>query len=339
MVRGAARRTGADRCPDASLESLAGAAKCSAVAALRSITLAVLIVLSAVVARAQELEPGTYQNAPTQANIAIAAYGFSKGNVLFDASLPVEGAKATVNVLALGYLRTLGIKGRSAKIDVQLPLSSATFSGIVAGELRTRSPQGLADPRVRLLVNFIGGPALSPPEFVKSRPRTIVGASVQVVMPLGQYDPTRYVNLGSNRWSFRPELGMSYPHGRLTLELTGGAWLFTHNGDYVGSTTQTQTPLYFAKAGAIWTIKRGLWAAVNYGRANGGETRVDGVKTNEPQRNDRLAYTLVMPLYRWGGLRLSYTSGLSTRLGADFDSIGIGYQYSWIRKPRPAVTK
>jgi hypothetical protein len=303
------------------------------VTALRFMTVAVLIVLSAAVARAQELEPGTYQNAPTETNIAIASYGYSRGNVLLDASLPVEGAKATVNVVGLAYLRTLGIRGRSAKIDVQVPVSWATFTGVVAGELRTRSPRGLADPRVRLLVNLVGAPALSRPEFATYRQRTVIGASLQAVMPLGQYDATRYVNLGSNRWSFRPELGMSHARGRLTVELTGGAWFFTHNGDYIGSTTQTQTALYFAKAGAIWTIKRGMWAAVNYGRANGGETRVDGIATSEPQRNDRLAYTLVMPFYRFGGLRLTYTSGLSTRLGADFDSIGIGYQYSWFRKP------
>jgi outer membrane putative beta-barrel porin/alpha-amylase len=282
---------------------------------------------------AQELEPGTYQNAPTTVNVAVAAYGFSRGNVLFDASLPVEGAKATVNVVALGYVRTLGILGRSAKFDAQLPLSWATFTGFVAGEFRTRSPRGMADPRVRLLINFIGAPALSPAEFAKYRQRTIVGVSLQAILPLGQYDPTRYINLGSNRWSFRPELGASHARGRLTLEATGGGWFFTHNADYVGSTTQTQTPLYFAKAGAIWTFRRGVWLAANYGRATGGETRVDGVKTNEPQRNDRLAYTFVAPFFGAGSLRLTYTSGLSTRLGADFDSLGIGYQYSWFRKP------
>lgn len=282
---------------------------------------------------AQELEPGTYQNAPTTVNVAVAAYGFSSGNVLFDASLPVEGAKATVNVVALGYVRTLGILGRSAKFDAQVPLSWATFTGSVAGELRTRSPRGMADPRVRLLINFIGAPALSPAEFAKYRQRTIVGVSLQAILPLGQYDPARYINLGSNRWSFRPELGASHARGRLTLEATGGGWFFTHNADYVGSTTQTQTPLYFAKAGAIWTFRRGVWLAANYGRATGGETRVDGVKTNEPQRNDRLAYTFVTPFFGAGSLRLTYTSGLSTRLGADFDSLGIGYQYSWFRKP------
>jgi hypothetical protein len=307
---------------------------CHPMSLVRRLTAGVgLVAMVCGIANAQELEPGTYQNAPTQVNVAIAAYGHSKGNVLLDASLPVEGAKATVNLVALGYLRTLDILGRSAKIDAQMPLSWATFSGMVAGEFRTRSPQGLADPRVRLLVNFIGAPALSPQEFAKYRQRTIVGASLQLVMPLGQYDATRYVNLGSNRWSFRPELGISHARGRLTLEFTGGAWLFTHNGDYIGSTTQTQTPLYFGKGGAIWTIKRGMWAAVNYGRANGGETRVDGVKTNEPQRNDRLAYTFAMPFYGPGSLRLTYTSGLSTRLGADFDSIGVAYQYSWRRRP------
>ena len=282
---------------------------------------------------AQELEPGSYQNAPTGVNVAAASVLISRGNVLLDASLPIQGARAEVEVLGLGYVRTLGVFGRAAKFDAQIPLTWANFSGLVAGEERTRAPRGLADPRFRLSVNIFGSPALTIPQFAKYRQRAILGISVQVVPPLGQYDEDRYINLGSNRWSFRPETGVSWGRGRLIVEAAGGAWLFTHNNNYVGATTQTQSPLYFAKANAIWTFRRGIWAAVSYGRATGGRTRVDGVETNSLQTNDRLGTTLLIPITRPFAMRLVYTSGLSTRFGADFDSFAIGAQYTWFKRP------
>lgn len=295
----------------------------------------VLSVLSARLVVAQELEPGSYQNAPSGVNVAIASMGFSSGNVLFDASLPVTDVHAKVELLGLGYVRTLGIFGRLAKFDAQIPLTWSEFTGLVAGETRTRSPSGLADPRFRLSVNLLGAPALRLPEFAQYQQRVILGASVQVAPPLGQYDPDRYINLGANRWSFRPEVGVSLARGRLLLEGAGGAWIFTANTDYVGSTTLTQSALYFAKANAIWTFRRSLWLAGSYGRATGGQTRVEGAVTNSLQRNDRLGATLVVPVHQSFAVRVVYTSGLSTRSGADFDSIAFGGQYTWFKRPSP----
>jgi len=294
-----------------------------------------LLLVACASSAAQELEPGSYQNVPTGVNVAAASVVISRGNVLTDASLPVEGARAEVEVLGLGYVRTLGVLGRAAKFDVQIPVTWARFSGVVAGEPRTQSPRGLGDPRVRLSVNLLGSPALTPPEFAKYRQRAILGVSLQVVSPLGQYDDDRYVNLGSNRWSFRPEMGASWGHGRLILEGAAGAWLFTDNGNYVGG-TQEQSPLYFAKANAIVTFRRGIWGSISYGRATGGRTRVDGVETNSLQTNDRLGTTFLIPITRRVAMRVVYTSGLSTRFGADFDSLSIGTQYTWFK---PAASR
>lgn len=299
---------------------------------------AILLIFSVTLVSAQELEPGSYQNAPTGVNVAIASMGFSSGNVLFDASLPVANVHAEVEVLGLGYVRTLGILGRSAKFDAQIPVTWSQFTGLVAGETRTRSPHGLADPRFRLSVNLLGSPPLALPEFAKYQQHTILGVSLQVAPPLGQYDPDRYINLGAHRWSFRPEIGVSYARGRLILEGAGGAWLFTDNTDYVGSTTLTQSALSFAKASAIWTFGRSLWLAASYGRATGGQTRVEGAVTNSVQRNDRLGATLVVPVHKSAAIRVIYTSGLSTRTGADFDSIAFGGQYTWFKRRAPAPT-
>ena len=278
----------------------------------------------------QELEPGLYQNAPLRMNVAFLGYTYSTGNILFDATLPVEGAHAKTNTVALVYLRTLGIIGKSAKVDVQAPIGWGDFEGTVGGVFRTRSPSGFADPRIRLSVNLLGAPALALKEFASYRPKTIVGVSAQVVVPVGQYDATKAINLGANRWAFRAESGLSHVWKRWFLEAVGGAWFFTKNSDYYGKSTVSQQPLLFVKADAIYNFrKRGLWAAFSYGLATGGETSINGAPAANLQTNNRLAATVAYPLARATSFQLKYTSGLSTRLGADFDNYGALIQYSW----------
>ena len=300
------------------------------VAAARAATAVLLLGFSGTGAvSAQELEPGLYLNAPAGVNALALNYGFSSGNVLVDSSLPIEGAHAKVHVVAIGYVRTLDLLGHAAKFDVQAPVSRASFTGLVAGELRTRSPSGLGDPRIRFAVNLLGSPALQGQEFAAYRQRTIIGVSVQIGVPLGQYDEERFINLGANRWSFRPEMGVSHRHDRWLLEVAGGAWLFTENGNYIGRTSLTQRPLYFAKGSAIYTFRRNLWLSGSYGHATGGETTLAGVFRNDLQRNDRVGATLSLPAGRSTSVKVAYISGLTTRLGGDFDSIGVTYQYIW----------
>jgi hypothetical protein len=286
----------------------------------------------AAAASAQELEPRLYQNSPVGLNGMVIGYGYSAGNFLVDSSLPVEGATAEIHSLTLGYLRSISFFGKSAKLDVGVPVSWGTFEGVVAGEFRTRKPTGLADPRFRLAVNLLGAPALSRREFAAYRQKTIVAVSLQVAAPLGQYDAERVVNLGANRWSFRPEVGVSHARGRWYVETAAGAWLFTENGDYFGGSSLTQTPLYFVKADVIYSFRPGIWLSMNCGFANGGETRIDGSPAATLQRNSRLGGTFSFPLAPANSLKLVWTRGLTTRIGADFDSVGVVYQYTWAGK-------
>ena len=52
-----------------------------------------------------------------------------------------------------------------------------------------------------------------------------VGVSVTVAPPLGQYDPAKLIDLGNNRWSFKPEIGLSRTRGPWVLEAMAGVWL------------------------------------------------------------------------------------------------------------------
>jgi len=280
-------------------------------------------------ALAQELEPGLYFSSPIGVNAAIVGYMYSSGNILMDPSLPIEGAHAQIHTANMAFIRSFGLLGKTAKVDAQVPIAAGDFEGYVAGEFRNREPSGPADPRLRVLVNFIGAPALRKAEFAAQHPGTIVGVSFQAVFPWGRYDPSRLINLGSNRWSFRPELGVSRAQGKWHFELSTGVWLFTDNHENYGGTTLEQSALPFVKGDVMYTFKRGMWVAANYGVANGGETRVDGGPSSEIQTNQRVGATFAYPFGRSLGAKLVYTSGLTTRIGADFDSYGASMQYTW----------
>ena len=202
-----------------------------------------VVVVTASVARAQELEPRAYAANPTGVTFAGLSVLFSTGDVVLEPTSPVTdvNAKVYVGVFAVGG--TFALFGRTASAGVGLPYAWAKVSGRVFEEARTVERAGLADTRVRFGVNLLGGRAMALPEFVRRAPSTTLGASLTMSIPTGQYFSDKLVNIGTNRWAFKPELGLSHPTGPWTLELYGGAWFFTDNASYLGDKTRDQHPM------------------------------------------------------------------------------------------------
>lgn len=278
-------------------------------------------------AEAQELEARTYANVPKGVNFAALAYSYSRGNVLLDPALPLEDVRAEVHSAVLRYVRTFGIAGKAAKLKVMLPISDGTWNGLVDGVERERTTSGLGDTRVALEVNFSGAPALDPREFAGYRQKTIVGASIGVSVPTGAYDDTRLINLGTNRWALRGEVGASHAFGHLILEGAGEAWYFEDNDDFLGQTL-SQEPLYALKANAIWSIRPGVWVGLVAGNGKGAQTAVDGVTSNNEQHNWRFAVASTYALDRRQGLSFALHTA-DSEAGGEFDQLVIAYQYAW----------
>jgi hypothetical protein len=280
-------------------------------------------------ARAQELEPRAYSPSPTGANFVLLAYGYTSGGVEFDPSAPLTDVSARVNQTAMFYGRTFGLFGRAASAAVQLPYAWGTVEGNVFESRRSVYRSGLADLRLRLTANLIGGPALAPREFAQRRPRTTLGASLLVLAPTGQYDPSKLVNIGTNRWTVKPELGFSHPAGRWFLELYGGAWLFGDNNDFFGGSHKAQAPLATLQAHVSYNFRPRLWLAGDATFYTGGRTTVDGVEKADLQRNTRLGLTLALPVKRRSGVKVSWSRGVVVRIGGDFTTVAVGYQFMW----------
>jgi hypothetical protein len=280
---------------------------------------------------AQDLEPRSQAGAPVGVNILILGYSYSDGNILLDQSLPIEGAEAKINALVMGYATTLNIFGRLAKFDVIVPFSHGTWRGLLDGEPASTTRTGFGDPRVRLGINFTGVPALFGKDFVKFHEKFVAGASLQVRIPLGQYNGDKLVNLGTNRWVFKPNLGAAINLGRWIIEGAVSVWIFTANPDFYGHNILTQKPLYAVQLHLAYRFKRGLWAALSLGRSWGGKTTVNDLARDDSQNNSILGLTLALPLYRKHALVLAFKSGITTRYGADFDTVALAYQYRWMK--------
>jgi len=280
-------------------------------------------------ARAQDIEPRAYSNAPVGVNFLIAGFAATRGGVAFDPSLPVTNPDLRTSNALLAYARVLDLWGGSAKFDAILPYTSLSGSADYQGQPLEREANGLADARLRLSWNFYGAPALRLPEFRSYEQDLILGASLQLSAPTGQYDSSRLVNIGSHRWWFKPELGVSKARGPWTIELAQAVTFYTDNRDFYGGQTRTQDPLYSTQAHVVYGFHSGAWGAFDVTWFAGGRSAIDGVLSNDLQRNWRLGGTLALPIDRLDSLKLSASRGVASRTGNDFDFLGIAWQHRW----------
>jgi len=278
--------------------------------------------------RAQDIEPRTYSNAPVGVNFLIAGYAYTRGDLPFGA-LPITDAHLRTSSVLLAYARVLDLWGESGKFDVIVPYASLSGTARHLGETVERNINGYNDPRFRLSVNLYGAPALRLPEFAQYRQDLIIGASLQVSAPTGQYDPTRLVNIGTNRWFFKPEVGISKAVQRWTVELTAAATFFADNDEFYNGGRREQDPLYSAQAHVIYAFSSGIWASFDATWFAGGRTKLNGTLNSDLQQNWRLGGTLALPVDVRNSVKLYVSSGVSARTGNSFDLLGIAWQYRW----------
>ena len=297
---------------------------------------AVLVVGFAIPLLAQDLEPRAYSASPTGLNFLLLAGGSSSGGVLVDPSLPVTDVSATVASATVGAGTTFSLFGRTALLVAAFPYAWGSMSGRVGDSSGHVDRDGLADPRIKLSVNLLGGKAVGLREFAIVRPSTIIGVSLTVAAPLGQYDPAKLINLGANRWGFKPEVGVSRVIRRFTIDGYAGAWLFTANDAfYPGTSLREQRPIYALQAHVGYTIRPRLWLAIDSTWYTGGLTSIDGVGNADLQRNSRVGATFSLPLTRSQSIKAASSAGATTRIGGDFKTINVAWQLSWFRGGEP----
>ncbi len=297
--------------------------------ACRAASLAAVLLVAPAATAAQELEPRALTNVPVGTNFALLGYGYATGNMLLDPSVPVEGLNSRVHSLLGAYVRAISLFGMSSKFDLVVPFASGDWEGQLAGVDTSRAVTGMGDPRVRLSLNFVGAPALRGEEFREYRQKTIVGTSLQVFVPLGQYDPSRLINLGTNRWTFRAQLGVSHRAGPWFLEAYMSGWFFTANSDFFGGVRRTQHPFVGFKLHFLRSLGQRVWIGIEGAYGVGGRSVIDGVETDTQISTFRFGATAAWRVAPRHTFRLILGAGARVLRGSDFEAVSLLYQFRW----------
>ena len=302
---------------------------------------AALLLCPVRVLRAQDLAPRAYLITPLHSNAVTLTWSFFDGSINFNGALPSSDATGKYSLPIFNYYHSFGLFGRSANIVVAVPYGIGNFQGTAVGVEHSLYRSGFVDSVYRLSVNLKGGPAMPPQEFIKWQQRVLLGVSLKVTAPTGQYDPTKLINWGTNRWSFKPEFGYSQRWGKWIVDGYAGVWFFTTNQDYwsrntffPGTRSQSQEPMGALEGHLSYDFKRGFWVSLDGNFWFGGITSVAGVENPlTKQTNSRLGGTGAVRITKRQSLKFGYSNGTHIRFGGNYQNVSVAWQYSWLGRP------
>ena len=149
---------------------------------------------------------------------------------------------------------------------------------------------------------------------------------VKAVAPTGDYEEDKLINVGTNRWAGKAELGYMIPlHPKWLLELEAGVWFFGDNDDFLG-VTREQDPIFAGDVHIVRRFRPGFWAALDLNYFAGGRTTVDGDLNADLQRNSRIGVDVFYSIRPSHAVKIVYSTGIFTESGGDFDSVLLAYQ-------------
>lgn len=275
----------------------------------------------------QDLEPRSYVNLPVGQTFLALGYVRSEGDLSTTVSSALQDAELTIESQVVGIAHTFALGGSSAKVDAVGIRSCLDGSGIFRDNYAEVDRCEYVDPRVKLTWNFFGAPAMSLEEFRKAKPGLVVGASLQLGIPVGTYHSRHLINAGANRWMIRPGTGLSYRLGKWLFDAQFSVALFEDNDNYFNGIKLERDPVYTAQMHIIYSLNKGRWISLNSNYYGGGETTKNGVKSDDELENSRLGVTYSMPLNQHHSIKLYASTTIAKRVGEDFDTFGVAWQY------------
>jgi hypothetical protein len=303
---------------------------------------AVLGLSSLGIAAGQDLSPRAYVITPLHSNAITITYTYNGGSLLFDGAVPITGATANISVPIFTYYHSLNFFGRSANFAASLPYGVGDFHGTAFGAAQNARRSGLLDSAYRFSVNLKGAPAMQPKEFRTWRQKMLIGASLKIIAPTGQYDPTKLINWGNNRWAFKPELGYSERWGHWVVDAYAAAWFFTTNHEFFsynqyvpGLQMQSENPVVAFEGHVSYDFKPRLWLSFDANFWHGGETSLNGVANPiTDQKSSRIGVTAAIPITKHQSLKLSYNNGAYINYGGNYQNVSLAWQYFWNGWPK-----
>ncbi len=283
---------------------------------------------------AEDLEPRRWSHTPIGLHTLSVGYVYSEADILFDPALKLEDVEMSMHAGAVKYLQAFELLGKTARVELTQGYAVARWTGRVDGVQGSVDRDGLTDSQVRFAVNLVGAPPLAGEAYQEYRAQpgleTTVGAALIVHLPTGDYVSDALLNIGTNRFTFRPQLGVLHNWDNWSFEYTGSVWLFTDNDEFYNGTTLEQGPLYSAQGHVVYMISRGLWVGTSAAYTYATESTVDGTALDDEREHLLWSLGVGFPLTPHLLGKCAYIGSRALgSLGADSDSVTVGLGYLW----------
>lgn len=279
---------------------------------------------------AQDIEPRRWTPIPLDIQVIGLGYAKSSGDTTFDPVMLIEDVKFDLDIIGLSYVRSFKVFDKLARFDVLVPMADGEWQGLVDGIETSVSRKGLLDPKLRLSINLIGTPAANAKgmrQYLANKgSNTVVGAALSVTLPLGEYFSDKLINLGENRYTLRPQLGVVHTNGKWSYELTGSAFIHSSNNDFYHGKKREQSPLYTIQAHLVYNLNAGKWLSLSTGYGVGGESTIDDIKKDDKKHMLLSALSFGMPISSSQSMKIAYVNGqTNSSTGSNSDSLFVSF--------------
>lgn len=284
---------------------------------------------------AQELTPRRWNHIPVETNIVGLGYVYTEADIFLNPTLRLENVDLRLHSAALHYIHSFEVLHKSARIELNQAYVNAHWDGLVEGIPDTLHREGLSDTRIRLAVNLIGAPPLKGQDYRDYRRQvaeneTIVGAGLQLQLPTGQYENDTLLNIGTNRFTIRPQLGIIQKLGNWSLEASTAAWLYTDNKRFRQGSTLSNAPYYTVQGHLLYKIHPRLWSSLSLGYGTGMESKVDGISQNDRKQRITWGATVGYALRKDLALKLAYFGyDARSNTGSNAENLALITTYLW----------
>ncbi|MEH6452321.1 MAG: transporter [Psychromonas sp.] len=281
-----------------------------------------------------ELEPRQWSHLPIDTNFGGLAYSYTDAYVGLDPVLNLADVSMELTTWGVKYIRTFELFDKTARLDFTQAYQEAEWNGKLNGSPATSKSSGLSDGFVRFAINLLGSPPLEGEDYrayrASKRDNTVIGVGMVVRLPNGNYEESRLLNLGGNRFVFRPQVGISHLSGNWTTELTTEVALYGDNDNFFNGNTLEQDPFFIVHGHLIYTFRPGLWLSLSAGYDIGAESSINGVKKDDKKQNAGWRISAAYPISRNVGVNFFYTKTQSKEVtGTDIDNFVVNFSYMW----------
>ena len=281
-------------------------------------------------ASAQFNDARAYDNTPVGVSQLELSYAHVHSNASLDPSLAIGGADLNLNQGTIAYTHYFGVFHRLAWLEAAVPL--AGLDGSIAGTNVQGSIAGAGDSSYQIAALLKGGQALSIEQFASYKPSTSLGLSLTITAPTGLYNSNKILNLGSDRWSFKPEIALSYPFGadqKWEFDAYGNTSFYTDNSSYQGKEILRQEALPGLEGHISYSFNERIWASLDTRYSFRGTTSVDGVSQNNAQQNFIVGSELNISLSPQNSLTFVFAKAIVHQNGPTATAFSIKYDYTW----------